>query len=323
MKRITVLLFILAFSGEIFSQSLTVSTSPAKQTAFKASVANGDIILETGSVAITIADYSLPAEDDPSLEAYAKPDGSVIVRENIANFLMYNTFGSVAKSISNSTQSEGGEAISELAMSADGKTVVLYNPQVNQGGQTGSRAKVVKGMDTTADIYYNQDRMLSVVNISAEGELISLTSIKAGSDDQVLLMDRFGNELNTIEFDQEVEGVSFSENGLFVAIFSGGRVAAYEIRSGERVGSTSFRNTRVQFAAYVPSDKSIIALTGSGERIINDAQIHVVNVEARKIARQDVSGSLVRNGSPVFKRAASGNYTITGFDKILDLRARF
>lgn len=323
MKRITVLLFILAFSGNIFSQSLTVSTSSPDQKVVNASVTNGEVLIESDGATFTLGSYDAPAGNDPSLEAFAQPDGSVIVRENIANFLIYNTFGKVSKSVSNSTQSEGGEAISELTMSTDGKTVVLYNPQVKQGGQTGSRAKILRGVNDPLDIFYSQDRMLSVVNISTDGELIAFVSTKAGTNDQVRLMDRFGNELNTIEFDQEVEGVTFSENGLFVAIYSGGRVAAYEVRSGERIGSTSFRNTSVQFAAYDPVGEIIIALTGVGSSSISDIQLHAINVAARQIAREEVSGYLVKNSTAKFKRTGSGSYVISGYDKELTLRTRF
>ena len=144
-----------------------------------------------------------------------------------------------------------------------------------------------------------------------------------GSDDQVQLMDRFGNILNTISFDREVEGVTFSENGLYTAIYSGGRVAAYEVRSGERVGSTSFRNTSVQFAAYDPVDETIIALTASGDISLSDIQLHAVNVAKRQIARSDLSGTLTKSTQASYVRTGTGMYTIKGFDKELSLSARF
>jgi hypothetical protein len=251
------------------------------------------------------------------------PDGSFIVRENIANFLVYDSFGRVQKSISNSTQSEGGEAISELAMDASGKTIVLYNPKVVLNERTGSRAKVITTRSVPTDIFYSEDRALTVVEVSANGEFIAFASSKSGSDDEVQLVDKFGNALNTISFDQPVKGVSFSENGLFVTIYSGGRAAAYEIRSGERVGSTSFRNTSVIFAGYDPIDKTIIGLTGTEGSSITDVQLHAVNVTARKIAREDFAGSLMKKSQVSMTRTSSGRYTISGLDKELNLRASF
>ncbi len=94
-------------------------------------------------------------------------------------------------------------------------------------------------------------------------------------------------------------------------------------RSGERVGSTSFRNTSVIFAAYDPVDKIIIGLTGSGSSTISDIQLHSVNVEARKIAREDYNGSLEIKGQIKIVRTGSSSYTLTGLDKKLDLRASF
>jgi hypothetical protein len=319
MKRTILSIIFILTASSLSAQSLSVSGSTSDAEILTADINSSGI--EVGEM--SVGSYSLPGESDPSLEAYALPDGSVIVRENIANFLIYDTFGTVKKSISNSSQSEGGEAISELSMDPSGKTIVVYNPKVNMNGQTGSRAKLIDKKANPVDVFYSQDRVLSVVEVSSNGEFIAFASSKTGTDDKVELSDRFGNILNTITFDQEVKGVTFSENGLYVAIYSGGRVAAYEVRSGERAGSTSFRNTSVQFAAYDPADKTIIALTGSGSLSLSDIQLHTVNISARKIAREEFSGTLSLRSQPSLTRTGSGRYTISGFDQELNLRAQF
>ena len=103
-----------------------------------------------------------------------------------------------------------------------------------------------------------------------------------------MILDRFGNNLGEIEFNQDVKGVSFSEDGLFVTIFSGGRAAVFEIESRERIGSTSFRNTSLLYANYSSKDNIIIAITGSGKEEFTDLEGHAVNIEARKIARKNI-----------------------------------
>lgn len=323
MKRTSILLILAVFSGTLSAQTLSISSSQSASVLISAQASSdGVIISEQNGETLTNVPYNT-SSGDPSLETYGLQDGSFIVRENIANFLVYDSFGRVQRSISNSTQSEGGEAISELAMDASGKTIVLFNPKVIRNGQTGSRAKVITSRSVPIDIFYSDDRELSVVEVSSNGEFIAFVSAKSGTDDEIQLTDKFGNLLNTISFDQPVKGMSFSENGLFVTIFSGGRAAAYEIRSGERVGSTSFRNTTVLFAGYDPIDKTIVAISGNEGSPISEVQLHAVNVSARKIARESLAGNLMTKSQIKMERTGSGRYRISGFDKDLNLRVSF
>ena len=310
-------------AGTIQAQSLQVSSSNSGEaTLGSKGSTSGVVITEPGGSELVTGDYNADASD-PSFKVYPLSNGGFVVRENIANFLLFDSFGNVKNSVSNSSQSEGGEAISELSMDPAGKTIVAWNPKIVRGGNTGSQGQLIFEKKNPVGVYYSTDRALSTVEVSPNGEFIAFASVKSGTEDQVELMDRFGNTLNTISFDQEVKGVTFSENGLFVTIYSGGRVAAYEVRSGERVGSTSIRNTTVQFAAYDPIDKTIVALTGSGSSTISNIELRAVNVAARKIATEEFSGSLKKTGTFKFERTGSGRYTISGFDKGLDLRATF
>lgn len=324
MKRVTILFGLAIALGAVQAQTLDISSSAMSQKQLISK--NGDagiVVSELNGVELVVGSYNFPSQSDPSLQVYTLQDGSFIVRENIANFLMYDSFGKVQRSISNSSQSEGGESVSELALDPKGKTIVLFNPKVVSGGITGSRAQLVDDKNKAINLFYSTDRAISLVEVSVNGEFIAIASIGSGSDDEIQLMDRFGNILNTISFDQDVEGVTFSENGLFVTIYSGSRAAAYEIRSGERVGSTSFRNTTLQFASYDPVDKTIIGLTGSGDKTFSDIELHAVNVSARKIARKDYSESLSVAGKISLIRTGSGRYTIFGLDKELKLRTSF
>ena len=322
MKRITIFLVAIFLGGGVSAQSLNVSSVSSAIQTNKAAIDQSGLTVTENGEEILSANYSYPSEPDPSLKAYPLNDGSVVVRENIANFLLYDTFGRVNNSISNSTRSEGGESISEFASDPAGKTIIVYNPKVIANGSTGSRAKKIDYRNVPLDIYYSADRELKDVQISANGEFIAFISSKGGTDDEVQLTDRFGNDLKTITFDQEIKGVTFSENGLFVTIYSSGRAAAYEIRSGNRVGSTSFR-TNIKFAAYSPTDKTIVAITGEGDSSISGLEFHAVNVDARKIAREEINGSVTMLQSPVFIREGKGSYRIKGFSKDFILKAAF
>ena len=323
MKRATILLIFFSFSGLIYAQSLSVTSSNAKVEKLNVYFGGQEFLVTDfdGSELISVT-YTQPGSPS-SLKAYLLAGGGFIVRENIANFLIYDSFGNVLKSISNSTQSEEGEAISELAMDDFGKTIVVFNPKIIQDGVIGSRAKIIDNKRVPFDVFYSEDRVLSVVQVSANGEFIAFASTKFGTDDEVQLMDRFGNILNTISFDQDVKGVTFSENGLYVTIFSGGRAAVYQVCSGERVGSTSFRSTSVIFADYSHADKTIVGLTGNGNSTLSNIQLHAINVLARKIARQGFDGTLSINGQIKMGRTGKDRYLVTGLDRQLNLRVSF
>lgn len=323
MYRIFTTLLVTLLISTVQAQSLQVTLSDYDLRLPSAMVNSDGVSVSDNGTVIQTGSYSLPSEPDPSIKAYALNSGAVILRENIANFLFYDSFGNIQRSISNSTQSEGGEAISELSVDPAGKTVILFNPKIVSGGNTGSRAKLVTEASNPVDIFYSRDRALRTVEVSSNGELIALATMKDGADDEVTILDRFGNNLGTISFDQDVKGASFSENGLYITIYSGGRAAAFEIRNRERVGSTSFRNTSLIYANYSPEDNTIVAFTGAGSEEYTELEAHAVNVEARKIARTDVSGSVSAIHQPSLKRTANGQYTITGFDRTLSFRASF
>jgi hypothetical protein len=316
-------ILILFFTIPALAQSVSVRTTEATRSELTVTKTGDAIMLEerNGEVVKTL---EVNAEaDDPSFKVYPLVNGGYLVRENIANFLIVDSFGSVKKSISNSTQSEEGESMSELAMDPFGKTVVVYNPKVNMNGKTGSRAKFVDSKTNPVDVFYSDDRMLSNVFVSTNGEFVAFVSSKSGTDDEVRISDRFGNILNTISFDQEVKGVSFSENGWYITIYSGGRMAAYEVRSAKRMGSSSVRNTSIQFATYIPEDNTILALSGKGTSRLSDLEIRAINVSARKVATEDMGGTLESWGKAELNRTAKGRYTINGFSKVLSVSASF
>lgn len=262
---------------------------------------------------------------DASFKLYVKPNGGFIIRENIANFLFYGPNGSVQNSVSNSSQSTEGESVSELAAGPMFKTVVLYNPKIISDGVEQSRARVIDDRGVATNIFYDSQRAIKSVEVSDNGQFVAIVTAAEGSDDQVSIVDRFGNELGEFTFNQNVEAVTFSPEGRFITIRSNSRVGVYSVISGEREGSTSFRNT-LQYAAYVPEDANIIAVTAdrTGDELSN-IEFHAINLAARSIERQGYSGRLgVSDYLPIsMERTGNNSYTFSGWNKVLNVSVRF
>ncbi len=326
MKTFSLILLATLFPGFLFSQSLSISESSSSSSYLKGDVNSNMIqITEPNGAVINSGKYNF-VSDDPSFKIYPLQNGAYIVRENIANFVLFDSFGTVIRPISNSSKSEDGEKISELASDPMGRTIVLYNPQVRNGDKRGSRAKVIELENSERDIFFRTDQEIRAVRVSESGEFIAIASGKEGSDDEITVMDRFGNEIRKIAFDREVKGLNLYGSGSTLTVFSEGRVAVYNVLSGERIGSSSFRGGELQFANYSASDQTIVGLTGdlSGTTLSN-IEVRIINVAARKIASQKYSGTIqVTELDNIYMNKNSRfNYTITGMSKDLNLKASF
>ncbi len=324
MKLFRSIFLLILFTTAVKSQSLKVTSATSSSKILKAEVLGKVISLKDvdGNV-ITRGTYNTPDQSDPSLKTYALQNGGVIVRENIANFLVYDSFGKVERSISNSTQSKGGESISEVAADANGKTIVLYNPKVIANGKSGSRAKVIGLNQSEFDIFYSDNRIIRTVKVSESGEFIAIATGKEGTDDEVVIVDRYGNRVNTVSFDQEIVGVNLYGSGSTLTVFSNSRAAVFNVLNGARLGSTSFRSP-VHFANYSSSDKTIIALTGDLKgNTISNVELHAVNIEVRKVVRGSYSNSINEETEPVLQRVGRFNYVLKGYNKDLNVKASF
>jgi len=315
-------LLTISLSGQSLQISESRTSSKHLESDLTASVIT---ISESDGSVINTNKYELKGSDS-SFKIYPLQNGAYIVRENVANFVMYDTFGSVIRPISNSSQSKDGEKISELAMDPMGKTIVLYNPQIRNGSKRGSRAKVIGLENAERDIFFREDEEIRAVRVSESGEFIAIASGKEGSDDNVTVMDRYGNEIQTIAFDQQVKGLNLYGSGSILTVFSEGRVAVYNVLSGERLGSSSFRGAPLQFANYSASDQIIVGLTGdlNGE-ILSNIEVRIINVAARKIASQEYSGTLQISDldNITMTKKSRHNYTLSGMSKDLNLKASF
>lgn len=260
--------------------------------------------------------------EDGSSRVYVLNDGSFIVREIVSNFEFYDSFGRLKFSVNNNTNSEGGESVSELSSDPMAQTIVLYNPKIIINGQTNSRASVLKSNGTRMEFFYSDESGIRTVEVSDDANYISVIT----ESNKVFLYDRYGNSLNEIDFDQDVVGATFSDNGRYITIYSGGRAAVYSVISGERQGSTSFRGSPVVKATYFPQDNVILAVTGDRTgNSLSGIQFHAINIKARKIARENFGETvgMLDAISLSFNRTRANRYSLAGLSKKLNLTASF
>jgi hypothetical protein len=214
-----------------------------------------------------------------------------------------------------------------MAMSPNRETVVIYTPKIRRNGKLGSKAEVMLSNGDFETIYFSNDRILNYLGISETGNLVAAISSAQGGDNQVLIMDKFGNELNTITSRENLIGASFSDNGEFITLYSDQRVLVFATMTGERLGSTSFRSP-VLVADYFPEDDVILTLSGDyyeSTGIINNAEFRAVDLEQRELASQEFSGALGFNHTmkPKFIRTGNGEYKLMGANKRVTISVNF
>jgi len=264
---------------------------------------------------------------DPSLGVFPFNNGDMLLRDNITNFTLFDTLGEVYNSISISSQTDDGEQISEVVRSRNNQTLVLYSPKVRRGNKLGSRAEVMTSSGDFERIYSDTDRYLKDVIVSKEGDVIVAITARDGTDDQVVVMDSYGNTLNTISTEENLKGASLSSDLEYLTLYSGGRVMVYEALTGERLGATSTRSS-VFLADYFPEDNLLLALTGRySERrgIMNGAEFRAINLEQREITSEEFSAPLgfTKKITPYFVRTGADSYRLKGGSKEIEIDANF
>ena len=267
--------------------------------------------------------------DDPSLAIYPLNSGAALIRNNIANFTLYNSLGTIVSSGSGSSQSEEGESISEVAMDANGKTILIYVPKIKQngGGAVGSKANLLLDNNSTESIFYSDSREIAYGGVSDNGQFVVLITAAAGTDDRVRIMDRYGNDLNTITTDEDLSAAELTSDGRFIMVRSSSRVLVFSTMGGERLGSTSFRSTLLT-ARYFPEEGIILGITGNrvqNTEVASEIEFHAIHIERREIARRELDGGL--GVSPkiglILERTGAGRYRMLGASKVITLHASF
>lgn len=287
----------------------------------------GHIVL-LSSKGDTLTTYdTIAMADQTSFGIFPFDNGDILLRDKIANFTFCNTFGDITANMSNSSQSKEGEAVSEVSMSPDGQTVVVYNPKIKQNGTLASKAAVKLADDSFKDIFYSSNRYIKNIEISEDGSMIAIVTAAQGSNDKVFLMDKYGNDISSITTEEETKGVSFAGAGKYITLYSSGRVMVYATRDADRLGSSSFRSS-VFLADYFPEDHLILAMTGDYSdpaNALGNISVKAINLKKRSITDQEFSGVLGFNKAlPVrFIRTSAEHYELIGASKHLKVRANF
>lgn len=266
---------------------------------------------------------------DPTLGIAVFDNGGFVTRDNVANFTFYQPDGTVRFTISNSTGSAGGEAVSMMLPARGGGQLLLYNPRVNYGDALGSRARFVRGDNEAVLIHDDRSRSIKYARISEPSGFIVLVTESPGTRDEVVLFDPFGNEVMRMEAPEELVGATLSDKGEYLTLFSGNRVQVYRVSDMERMGSASFRNN-ILHAAYLEADRQVLALSGnvsrSGSgRTLSNPELHAVHLGKRSIARTSVGGSLslLADDRLTFSRRGANQFLLTGLNRDLSIRTVF
>lgn len=261
---------------------------------------------------------------DQTLEIYQFDDGRTVVRDNVANFSFFDASGKLIYSVSNSSQSMEGESESRLAADPSGSTVVLYNPIISAGGQTGSRASLVFGPNNTVVFFQDNNREITHLSVNENGTLISLIA-GTGSNTQSIVFDRFGNELNRFDFDDTQLGLTPDATETYLTVYSSSRIQVYNLITGERLGSASSRQTIIH-AQYHPEDEVILAVGGAKNNgRISDPMMMAVHLSKRQIARSEITFPIsAHDGEKIRQiRLRPDQYRITGLNRHLDVTTQF
>lgn len=289
----------------------------------------GSTAFVTDSRGDTLSQFEVTSlgANDPSVNIYPFNTGGVLVRDNIASFSFYDSFGNIITRVSNSSQSQGGEAISEVASDSHGETVVIYNPQIKRNGNLGSRAQLLNEKHELEFIYSDSDKTINEVTVSDDGQFIVIVSGSGSGNSEAVIFDRFGNEVNTISTDEQVKGARLSSDAGYVTLFTDGRVLVYNTLTGERKGSASLR-APVVIAKYFPQDEIILAMTGSvasSGNTINNVRFHAIHLGQRQIVREEFDTGLGISDALKLSltRSSGGQYVLEGASKKLLISAAF
>lgn len=285
------------------------------------------LLLDSRSDTLVRYDPSELKSSDPSLAIYPFGGGQSVVRQNIGRFTLYDPLGKRLAEYSSITGSEEGESISKLASGKRAQTLVLYNPKVKLDGGEGSQAHLTQPEGRLKTFYSSASRTIESLKITSDGQFMGLLTAEEGTQRQLLIYDRFGNEIASMRFENAITGFSISDKGQSLVVYSDRRVLVYDVATGEKVGSTSFRSN-VVYADYFDADNILMTLTGRPDRDgrkITNTEVHAIHLEQREITSTEWSGSLgIHPRIPLrLERTGTYQYLLRGTSKELRIRANF
>lgn len=277
----------------------------------------------------TLSEYEVTNFDsgERSLKFYPFNSGGSLIRNNIANFNIYDSFGERIENVSSAVSGAAGQAISEVAMDPGGRSIAIYTPNVEYESSNGSIIQFLGSNMRLQQIFDSSDRTIEAVEFSKNGQFLAVLTKAQGTDDRIFVLDRHGNELNAINSSEDNVGVSITKNGNYVIPHTNSRAVVYGTLSGEREAGTSF-NAQLLEVQFFTEDNLLVALTGSHSEDAaeaNDLRFHAINFETQQIAREDYGSSLGFSDylPRYFERTDQGNYQFRGANKVVELTTSF
>jgi hypothetical protein len=261
---------------------------------------------------------------DETIQVYQFDDGRVATRDNVANFTFFDPKGNRIYSVSNISDSVDGEQASRMASDKYGKTIVLYNPVIAYGSETGSRASIIIGDLDRQAFFEDYQREIKQLHVQKEGAFIVLIATE-DTGEELFVFDRFGNELFRHQPEDELRGFDLTENGEYLTTFTSNRMQVYNTQTGERLGSASSQSS-ILYAAYHPDDEMIVAFGGSVQgQSISNPSITAVHLTRRELASEEISLSLTVLDPDYVSiiRTEPNQFTITGLNRHLDVSIQF
>lgn len=288
----------------------------------------------TSSLTSSVYDYrgNLVAEAEPeffdatdeTIGITVLDSGEFILRDNVANFTFFDAAGNRGYSVSNATQATGGERPSGVSYSSEGETVVFYNPVVRYSDtEEGSRVSVAAGEEDeeSTSVYSSRTRTIDRLDVSSNGSFITFSTSAGDQNSRVLIFDRFGNQLQEIDFEMTLSGFDLTENGRYLTVYSDNRVQVYRTSDLERLGSSTSRS-RIIHAAYQPEMSTILTLEGQIRNgSVSDPQISAIDLERRDLNREQLSGSIsfLDRKDIRISRTSEGAYQISGINRPIEV----
>lgn len=285
-------------------------------------------MLNAGGDTLTTYDVVDFRAGEQSLNFYPLNTGGSLIQNNIVNFNIYDSFGEILNNVSSASSSADGQVVSEVVMSADGTTITILTPTIKYGSQRGSRMQLLEPDMTLENIYLNRERTIKKAKISPNGQFLGLVTATDGEDDNILVIDRHGNELAKIQTSENIRDLSIADDGKYLTAYSSRRVVVYETLTGERQAGTSF-SEEVLMARYFAEDETILALTGvlsNQGKMAEDLRFHAINVGSRQVARENFQAGPLgfhQVFPPYFSRSGSGHYQLRGGSKLLNISTSF
>lgn len=254
--------------------------------------------------------------EDPSLKAWMFPDGRMVVRSGISNFSLYSSEGALLNSVNNSSGSQDGEGVSQFASDPAGSTMLFYTPDIRFGAKTGSQVKLYNEQNRSeSTVYYSQDYRTDAIVVSGDGSLFLVLANDGNRSGEMVLFNRFGEELNRVALSIAAIGASLDVENEKITVFSDGRMQVYDMFSSKRSGSGSTRGSSIIAAQYFPDKNVVVSLNGNYSQYdggISDLKVYVLDLKRSKLTSENVNGTakLWDRHQIAFRRNASGSYSI-------------